>query len=280
MVTIRAGMPGPVRVAAEPGSWIEVLVDEAISPPAAPAATEPAPAPAIVLLPSSLRDAHDLHALASCLAAAGFRVLRPQPRGMGTSSPPPTDMSLHDLARDVVHVIDALGGGRAIVAGHAFGHFVARVADLDHAEAVRGVVVIAGAARTFPPGLTPALDCAADAGRPRAERLAALRHAFFAPGHDPSPWLDGWHPHLRETYRRAGSTPDRARWWPVSHAPILDLQAACDPWRPEATRDELRLALGEQVTVQLIDDASHALPHERPEATAAAIIAWSRTLPA
>jgi pimeloyl-ACP methyl ester carboxylesterase len=275
MVAIPSGASRSVMLAAEPVGQIEVLVDEATVAYSAPAAT----APAIVLLPSSLRDARDLGALASCLAAAGFRVLRPQPRGMGASSAPQAGMTLHDLARDVARAIDALAGGRAIVAGHAFGHFVARVADLDHAHAVRGVVVLAGAARTFPPGLTQALDLAADAARPRDERLAALRHAFFAPGSDPAPWLDGWHPHLREAYRQAGAKPPKDRWWPVSHAPILDLQGACDPWRPESTRGELHAALGDKVTVQVIADASHALPDEQPDAAGAAIVAWAGTLP-
>lgn len=262
--------PGPARAVllpAEPGAHIEVLID-------GPAA------PAMVLLPSSLRDARDLGPLASCLAAAGFRVLRPQPRGMGRSSAAPAGMTLHELAGDVARAIAAFGGGRAIVAGHAFGHFVARVTDLEHARSVRGVVVLAGAARSFPPGLTQALELAADAGQPRAERLAALQQAFFAPGNDPAPWLDGWHPQLRAVYRRAGATPDKDTWWPVSHAPILDLQGACDPWRPESTRQELRQALGDKVTVQVIAGASHALPHEQPAAAAAAIAGWARTLPA
>jgi pimeloyl-ACP methyl ester carboxylesterase len=261
---------------AESGATVEVLIND----PAAPSIDAHDPAPTLVLLPSSLRDARDLGSVAACLAAAGWRVLRPQPRGMGRSSAPPPGMTLHDLAGDVARAITAFGSGRAIVAGHAFGHFVARVTDLDHAERVRGVVVLAGAARTFPPGLTQALELAADAGQPRAARLAALQHAFFAPGHDPSPWLDGWHPQLREAYRKAGATPDKNVWWPVSHAPILDLQGACDPWRPEATRGELRAVLGDKVTVQLIADASHALPDEQPAATAAAIVAWAGTLPA
>jgi pimeloyl-ACP methyl ester carboxylesterase len=275
MGTVAAGVSRSVLLPVQPDGQIEVLVDAAAEEGAAPAANTPA----IVLLPSSLRDVRDLGPLAACLVAAGFRVLRPQPRGMGASSAPSAGMTLHDLARDVVQAIRAFGGGRAIVAGHAFGHFVARVADLDHVEAVRGVVVLAGAARTFPPGLTQALDVAADATRPRAERLAALQLAFFAPGHDPSPWLDGWHPHLREPYRQAGATPPKDRWWPVSHAPILDLQGACDPWRPPSTRNELRAAVGAEVSVQVIADASHALPDEQPDAVAAAIVAWARTLP-
>jgi pimeloyl-ACP methyl ester carboxylesterase len=236
--------------------------------------------PAIVMLPSSQRDSLDFDDVAGRIAAAGFTVLRPQPRGMAHSKGPMRGLTLTELAQDVAQVITRLGGGRAVVAGHAFGHFTARVADLNHPERVRGVAVLAGAARTFPPGLPAALDMAADASRPRDERLAALQRAFFAPGNDATAWLDGWHPALREAYRVAAATPPKAAWWPVSQAPILDLQGACDPWRPAATRDELREVLGSKVTVQLIAQASHALLPEQPAAVAAAVTAWARTLPA
>lgn len=90
----------------------------------------------------------------------------------------------------------------------------------------------------------------------RGERLAALQRAFFAPGNDPSIWLEGWYPVLRDTYRSAAATPPRQAWWPVSNAPVLDLQGDGDPWRPAGTRNELRDVLGKQVTVRVIFCAS------------------------
>ena len=42
--------------------------------------------PGLVLLPSSSRDSEDFDAIAAAFAAAGLRVLRPQPRGMGRAS--------------------------------------------------------------------------------------------------------------------------------------------------------------------------------------------------
>ena len=106
-----------------------------------------------------------------------------------------------------------------------------------------------------------------------------MRHAFFAPGNDPEPWLEGWHPELRVAYRQAGAVPPKDLWWPVSHAPILDLQGADDPWRPPASRNELKDVLGAKVTVQVIPRASHALLPEQPAAVAEAIVAWTRALP-
>jgi len=235
--------------------------------------------PAVVLLPSSQRDSEDFDELAARLAALGFKVLRPQPRGMGASRGPMDDLSLHVLAADVASTVRQLGDGRAVLVGHAFGHFVARVADLDHPGLVRGIVVAAGAARTFPPGAARSLAVASNPAQAREARLRGLRDAFFAPGNDPTPWLEGWHPKLREAYRRAGGIPPKEAWWPVSRAPILDLQGADDPWRPPATRNELKDVLGSKVTVQVVPHASHALIPEQPEAVARAIAGWISTLP-
>lgn len=235
--------------------------------------------PAVVLLPSSQRDSEDFDDVAARIAVAGFKVLRPQPRGMGGSTGPMEALSLHVLAADVAATVRQLGDGRAVLVGHAFGHFVARVADLDHPQQVRGVVVAGGAARTFPAGMAESLAIASDPAQPREARLRGLRHAFFAPGHDPQPWLAGWHPALSETYRRAGAVPAKDLWWPVSHAPLLDLQGADDPWRPPASRNELKDVLGDKVTVQVIPNASHALFPEQPAAVAQAIVAWINTLP-
>jgi pimeloyl-ACP methyl ester carboxylesterase len=235
----------------------------------------------LVLLPSSLRDADDFDDCAAELAACGYRVMRPKPRGMGASNGPLQDMTLHTLADDVIHVVRQLGGGQpAVLVGHAFGHFVARVADLDHPSWVRAVVVAGAAARVFPEGMAQSLALASDPSQASALRLEHLQHAFFAPGNDPSLWLLGWHPQLRQAYRQAGLVPDKSVWWPVSHAPLLDLQALQDPWRPAATRQELKDALGSQVTVCEIDNASHALLVEQPLAVARAIVGWLKALPA
>jgi len=87
---------------------------------------------AIVLLPSSQRGSEDFDDVAQRIAAAGHRVLRPQPRGIGASNGALHDLTLHALASDVAVTIRELGGGRAIVVGHAYGHYVARVTDLDY----------------------------------------------------------------------------------------------------------------------------------------------------
>jgi pimeloyl-ACP methyl ester carboxylesterase len=232
----------------------------------------------IVLLPSSLRDSQDFDELAVLLAAAGFQVLRPQPRGMGRSSPPPEGMTLETLADDVARVITCLARGPVVVVGHAYGHWIARVTDIRHPQLVRGVVLLGAAAREFPPGMAEALAIASNPQCGEEERLQALRLCMFASTNDPRPWLQGWYPQWRTAYRNAAQQPPRHHWYELGNAPMLDLQGAEDPWRPADTRQELVHALGAKVTVHVIANASHALVPEQPIEIARVIAAWAGQL--
>lgn len=88
----------------------------------------------IVMLPSLGRGATDFDEIAERIAASGYRVLCPQPRGIGASRGPLADITLHDYAGDVAAVIDGDGGGPSFIAGHAFGNFVARAVAADHPQ--------------------------------------------------------------------------------------------------------------------------------------------------
>ena len=235
--------------------------------------------PAIVLLPSLARDSEDYDEVAEGLAKAGFRVLRPQPRGIGRSTGPMSGISLHDLARDIAEVIKALGDGRAVVVGHAYGNWVARMTAADYPQHVRGVVIAAAAAKSYPPELSAAVTNAGDLALPEAERLAALRLGFFAPGHDPTVWLTGWHPQVRASQRAAAAATPQQEWWSGGTAPLLDLQAEHDPFKPPDKRNEMKDEFGGRVTVTVIPDASHALMPEQPTAVVDALVAWIKSLP-
>jgi len=179
----------------------------------------------------------------------------------------------------VARVIERVGSGPAFVLGHAFGQWVARCLAADHPRRVRGVVLAAAAARSIEPSLRAALTVASDPTRPRAMRLEALRQAFFAPGNDPTSWLHNWHPAAGRSQREAGAATPIEDWWGAGAAPVLDLQAELDPWRPAATREDIRHDLGaDRVKVGLIDHASHALIPEQPDLVVRAVIEWTRTL--
>lgn len=234
--------------------------------------------PLMVLLPSSARDSEDYDAVAEGLAKAGFRVLRPQPRGAGASAGPTEGITLHDLANDVALAIGNARDGRAIVVGHAFGNWVARMTAVDHPDLVRGVVIVAAAAKNYPKELLVSLRDAGNVTLPDAQRIAALKVAFFAPGNDASVWLQGWHPKMAAYQRPIIAAPKENEWWSGGTVPMLDLQALQDPFRPRSTANDIKAEFGDRVTIATVDNASHALIPEQPEAVVAAIAAWARTL--
>ncbi|HEX3576115.1 MAG TPA: alpha/beta hydrolase [Rhodopila sp.] len=232
----------------------------------------------LVLLPSSSRDSEDFDEIAERFATEGFRVLRPQPRGMCGSTGPMDHLTLHDYASDVATVIQRLDAAPAFVLGHAFGQWIGRCVAADHPNLVRGVILAAAAAKSANPALREHLAKCIDTTLPDPVRIAALKVAFFAPGHDPSSWLSNWHPVASKSQRAASAATPQQDWWGAGSAPVLDLQAEHDPWRPPETRDGIRNDLGaDRVTVVVIPDASHALIPEQPEAVVQAVRDWTRT---
>jgi len=241
--------------------------------------------PLIVMLPSRGRGAEDFDGVAPELAKAGYRVLRPQPRGAGESRGPMGGLSLHDLARDIAAVIRHEGGGPALLVGHAFGSWVARTVAVDRPELVRGVVMVAAAAKAYPAGfpgakqLSEAVRKSGDPALSDRDRLQYLQLAFFAPNSDASVWLRGWHPDVDEAQSAAGRATKQSEWWSGGTAPLLDLQGDLDPFKPRSMMNEMREEFGERVSVVVVSNASHALIPEQPAAVVGAILAWAGKLP-
>ena len=233
--------------------------------------------PLVVLLPSRGRDFEDYDEVAHGIAEHGFRVLRPQPRGIAKSTGPMRGITLHDFGNDIAAVIRHYGGP-AVIVGHAFGNWVARTTATDHPELVRGVVIAAAAAKTYPGELSVAVTKSGDMSLPREERLKYLRGTFFLPGNDPTVWLDGWHAEASESQRLAGLATKQQDWWAAGKVPLLDLQADNDPFHPIEKMNELRDELGDRVTVVVIANASHALLPEQPKAVVEGIVTWIRKL--
>jgi pimeloyl-ACP methyl ester carboxylesterase len=243
--------------------------------------------PAIVIMPSLGRSGEDYDVVARLLADDGFRVIRPQPRGIGRSEGPMENLTMHDLAADVASVIEQEKAGPVVAVGHAFGNFVARQIAADRPDLVKGVVVAAASAGKVPPGSTEkpigpemrkAIDGPSDMSLPEEKRLEYLRIAFFAPGHDPRVWLDGWNEavHHMESHARNHTPVDD--YFAAGQAPILDLQAEHDPVAPRRFAGVLKSLLGDRVTIVVIPDASHALVPEQPEAVAREIAKFARQI--
>ncbi|MCR0984462.1 alpha/beta fold hydrolase [Roseomonas populi] len=237
--------------------------------------------PVIVLLPSLGRGQEDFDDLAPRLAAAGFRVLRPEPRGIGGSAPLPPGATLHDMAADVAAAIEAEGGGPAIVVGHAAGNWVARVLSHDRPDLVRAVALLAAVTGTeVDPEIRRSITASFTLTLSDEERLSHLRRAYFAPGNDASVWLPGWHPEVSMAQRAAAAaTKDKAWLRAAERHPLLYVAAAEDAIAAPPSLEDLQATLGPRVTRVVVERAGHALVPEQPAAVAEALVSFARGVP-
>jgi len=234
----------------------------------------------MVLLPSLGRGAEDFEPMADVLEQEGFRILRPQPRGIGSSTASPVYADLHDCANDIAAVIEADGNGPAIMVGHAFGNRVSRLLATIRPDLVTGVVLVAANVGHAPssPKVREAIRNSANPALPSDVRLEALRFAFFAPGNDAAPWLENWHPDVLAAQRFAGDQTPRNEDYASGHAPVLYMQPSHDPLAHADDAVEYKAALGDRLTVVKIPNSSHAAIAEQPDFIAREIAAWSRRI--
>ena len=231
--------------------------------------------PAVALVASLGRGAEDFADLGARLASAGFCALALEPRGVGASTSPLEDVTMADLADDVAAVIRALADGRATVAGHAFGNRVARMVATRHAGLVESVVLLACGGLVPPaPEVTTAMVSVFDARLDPAARLDAVARAFFAPGHDPSPWEGGWHPATAAAQAAATAGTPVEDWWTAGSADVLVVQPAADVVAVPENATRLVAELGARARLVTIPDAGHALLPEQPAAVAETMLDW------
>lgn len=233
--------------------------------------------PVIVMLPSLARSGRDYDGVAPLMVARGYRVIRPEPRGINGSHGPMEKLSLHDFAGDVAAVLDQEKTGPIVVVGHAWGSQPARMLTANRPDLVLGVVMAAASAGKLLPGsnekpfsrLRAEIDGAGNPSLTEAERLICLQKAFFAPGHDPSVWLGGWfqEAHEAQSYARV-NTPIDDYFSAGNKVPILDLQAEYDA---VVIPNIMKPYLGDRVTEEVVLNAGHSMAPEQPQAMSDAI---------
>lgn len=190
-------------------------------------------------------------------------------------------LTLYDLAEDVAAVVEADAGAAApdpvVVAGHAFGIWVARALSAKRPEPVRAVAPLAASVGTeIDPGIRSSIDGSFDPALPEEERLRHLRRGYFAAGNDARVWLAGRNPAVARMQRAAtGATRDRSWQRVADRVPVLYVAAGEDTIAPPPTLERLRRELGGRVSMVDVPRAGHA---RLPEATAGALVRFAEAL--
>lgn len=231
----------------------------------------------VVLLPSLGRSVRDFDRLSERLAARNFRVVLPEPRGIGQSTGPTDKLTLHELADDISTIIKAVSKEPVTIVGHAFGNRLARVVATDHPELVKRVVLIAaGGLQPLRPEIRQALEKCFNDQLPREQRLAAIKTAFFADGNDPAVWETGWYKDVAQYQSAANAATPIKDWWAAGKAKVLVLQGVQDAVAVRENADLLAKEFGNRIKVIDVPKAGHALLPEQPEFIADAILDFLR----
>ena len=234
--------------------------------------------PRVVLLPSANRSAADFEGLARRLAAAGYDSVAVNPRGVAGSTGPTESLTMEDLAGDVAGVVAQLVDGPAHVVGHALGNTIARATATYRPEAVRSLALLACGGHDLgrhppAPQVMAAFGRCHDDGLDRAERLTALQTVFFAPGNDPSGWLDGWWPGGQAASAALGRS-DWREWWRGGDGPVLIFQPAEDAMAPVAVGRELAAEMAHRARYVEVAHCGHAILPERPDVVEQVVLSF------
>jgi pimeloyl-ACP methyl ester carboxylesterase len=237
--------------------------------------------PAIVLLPGQGRGPHEYDALTKQLVSAGYRVVRPEPRGFGESVGPVEGLTLRDNALDVTTAMEKVGAAPAIVVGFAYGNRVARMIASERPDLVRGVVLVAAGGKYPPkPEVLATLRKVQDRSLPLAQRAEAARTVLYGPRSAISAedmHLDDVSAKTIKAQSLAPTVPLEA-WWDGGQAPMLVLQGLNDVIAPPENGRSLQRDHPERVTLVEFEDLGHAMLRERPDLVADAILSWAKKL--
>jgi pimeloyl-ACP methyl ester carboxylesterase len=224
----------------------------------------------VVLAPSLGRPPTDFDALAAALRADGRDVIGVDLCAVTAAH------DLHGYAAQVASSIEGVDGPVHLV-GHAFGNRVVRCLAADRPDLVATVTLLAAGGRHPADDEAHHALLACFASLPSDEHRAAVATAFFAPGNDPGPFLDGWDAAAAGRQGAAVQATDPDDWWDAGSAPLLVIQGLDDRIAPPANGRDLMAAHPERVTLVEVPNAGHALLPEQPAAVAAALIEFLPT---
>lgn len=226
----------------------------------------------VVLLPSLGRPARDFAHLVTRLTADGFTCWPLDPLASV-----PAGFTLFDLARDTARRMDDVGVTAVHVIGHAFGNRLARAVTVVVPDRVRSLTLLAaGGHAPIPPDVSRALAHCFSLPPGSPEHLEAVRTAFFAPGHDPSIWVDGWNSAIAEYQRAAVVAVEIAEWWDAVAPRVLVVQGLNDVIAPPENGRHYVQSHRDVATLVEIPNAGHAMIVEQPDAVADAVLAHLR----
>jgi pimeloyl-ACP methyl ester carboxylesterase len=182
--------------------------------------------------------------------------------------------TLHDLAGDVVGVIEAIGCGPAHLVGHAFGNRIARCLAVDRPSLVRSVTLLAaGGGLIGPPTpLGKPFRNATQVKMNGSDCVTMLGARWLSPASDPKilERVECW-PAIFIAHLATSRNVPLEDWWSDGTAPLLVIQGLDDAAAPPGNGHALREQLDQRARVIDLPRAGYFLLLEQPEAVVQAV---------
>ncbi len=239
----------------------------------------------ILALPGSGGDYSRYKLIAPLLADAGYHTIVINQRGIMGSSGNLEDLTLHDLADDVIAIADSLSAQRFHMMGWAFGNRTSRMLATDYPQRVASVTLIAAG------GLVPALTEPGELGRllgepglPEQEKIRLARRTLFSPATDEALLQDyasslQYWPDGRRAQQQANRNTPVEEWAAGGTGPLLMVMGEDDLTAPVENGHLMKAEHGDRLELVIIPDTGHAIGLEKPRDTAAAIISFLQSHP-
>ena len=205
---------------------------------------------------------------------SSHRCIRPDLRGFGESEATAGPVTMDQYADDVADLIEALGAGTVVLAGHSMGGYVALAFARRHPEMLRGLVLVATRAGQDTPEVAAVRRTTAAAVRANGIQgvVDAMTPKMLAPDNSSKTLLatvrgfmasasrDGAAGALLGMADRPDATPQLAQIAVPTFVVTGDEDAIIDPAESQAIEQAIPGA-----TLQVIPDAGHFVALEQPE---------------
>jgi pimeloyl-ACP methyl ester carboxylesterase len=179
----------------------------------------------LIMAAGNGRPAEQLDKLAEGIAANGIRVFTYNYRSLGASTWSIDGLKLHDYAKDLWRVADALGLKKVHLVGKTYGNRAVRAASQDKPDRVLSVILIGAGGAVPPSAETMALyKRYTDPNIPKDEWLKLQGQLMYAPGHENLAAVDaeqGEYPALAAAQVKASDATPPEEWATGGTAPML-----------------------------------------------------------
>lgn len=247
------------------------------------------PGPLVVCLPGMGDLAEVYRSVAPAWAARGYRVVVPDLRGMGRSSPRWSDYSSRALAEDLLALLRLLGGGPAVLVGNSISAGTAVWTAAESPSSVRGLVLVGPFVREpHVSAFQRALFRLALAGPWGAGVWANYQSSRLYPTRPP-PDIARYRDSVRSNLREPGRMAGFRRMARATHrevepqlarvtAPTLVVMGAADPDFPDPASEAKWVAEQLHGTSILIEGAGHYPQAEFPGEFSRAVLDFLGTI--